>query len=158
MRNGAIRIEYVAGEIKGAYVNAGLDAVYGRMFKAARRNAKRWPDKVEHGIQVIVFGTFLLEAVCNDLYRGFLFGQVPENGLADAVWKATMRLAIREKLNVATEISSLSKDEIHKQMRKLQLLFDLRNRLAHFRDAYTVWGGARGFRYEGGKLAQGPRA
>lgn len=52
---------------------------------------------------------------------------------------ATKRLAISEKVNVATVVNVLSKTDIDAQMRRLKLLLDLRNRLAHFKDSDTVW-------------------
>jgi hypothetical protein len=139
MRDGALKIKFVAGEIKGVSVSPGLDSFYARMFKGAKNRVKRWPNKVENGIQVIVFGTFLLEALCNDLYRNLLFDEIPNNKLADAIWDMTKRLAIFDKLNVATAVASLTKGEIDTQKKKLKLLFDLRNRLVHYKDSDSVW-------------------
>jgi hypothetical protein len=140
MRNGAVKIEFVDGEIKRAHTNPGLGAFYERMFKGAKRRAKRRPDKVENGIQVIVFGTFLLEAVCNDRYRTFLSCMIQHRGLADGIWSVTKRSAMSEKISVAIAVGSLSGTKIDgEMMKKLKLPFDLRNRLAHFKDSDTVW-------------------
>jgi hypothetical protein len=139
MRNGAVKIRLVAGEIRGAFTSPGLNAFYERMFEAAKTKAKGTPDDVENGIQVIVFGTFLLEASCNDSYRAFLSTVIPNGKLADAVWTATKKLAILEKVKIATAVSPVSKTGVEDPAVKLKLLFDLRNRLAHFKDSDTVW-------------------
>lgn len=114
MRDGRLKIEYVAGEVKGASVNAGLDDVYARMFNNAKRNAKKRPDSVESGIQIIVFGAFLLEAVCNDRYRTFLSCTIPDRALADAVWSVTKGLKITEKIGVAVAVGSRSATETNR--------------------------------------------
>jgi len=139
MRDGALKIEYVDGEVKGASIGPGLDAFYGRMFERAKKIAKRCPDRVENGIQVVVFGTFLLEAICNDYYKKFLFALIPRSELAGAIWEMTKRLAILEKLSAAAAVTCIGSAETDAQMQKVKLLFDLRNRLAHFKDRDTVW-------------------
>jgi len=139
MKDGSLKLKFVLGQIVGASTNAGLDAVYQRMFDAAKGKIRRAPNKVEHGIRAIVFGAFLLEAVCNELYKDFLEGQIPNPRLARAIWSATARLAIPEKLRIATTGRALDKAEIDRQMGKIKALFDLRNRLAHFKDTDAVW-------------------
>jgi hypothetical protein len=139
MRNGAVKIKLVAGEIKGASTSPGLNAFYERMFETAKTRAQSVPDDIENGIQIIVFGTFLIEADCNDSYRAFLSAVIPNGEVADAIWNATKRLAILEKVNVAAAVNAVSKADIDVQVRRLKLLFDLRNRLAHFKDSDTVW-------------------
>jgi hypothetical protein len=139
MRNGAVKIEFVDGEIKGASTSPGLNTVYERMFETAKTKARSSPDDVENGIQVIVFGTFLMEASCNDSYRAFLSAVIPNSKLADAIWTATKRLAILEKVNIAAAVNPPSKTEVDVQLKKLKFLLDLRNRLAHFKDCDTVW-------------------
>jgi hypothetical protein len=139
VRNGAVKIKFVAGEIKEACTSPGLNAFYKRMFEAAKTKAKSAPSDVENGIQVIVFGTFLVEAHCNDSYREFISTVIPEGELADAIWNAAKRLAILEKVNVATAVNPVSKTGADIQARRLKLLSDLRNRLAHFKDSDTVW-------------------
>jgi hypothetical protein len=111
-----------------------------RMFETAKTRAKSAPDDIESGIQVIVFGTFLMEASCNDSYRAFLSAVIPNGELADAIWNATKRLSSPEKVNVAAAANPASKADIDVQVRRLKLLFDLRNRLAHFKDNDTIWG------------------
>ncbi|MEW6208125.1 MAG: hypothetical protein AB1631_07145 [Acidobacteriota bacterium] len=122
---------------QGASINASLDKVYERMFKRAKRIAKRSPDNVDNGIQVIVFGVFLLEAVCNDLYKGFLSREIADEEFANAIWDMTKRLAILEKLKAVSRIAPLNKTAIDEQMNKLKNLYDLRGRLAHFKDSDT---------------------
>jgi hypothetical protein len=139
MKNGAVKIKFVAGEIKGAFTNPGLNTFYGRMFEAAKTRAKSGPDDIENGIQVIVFGSFLLEATCNDSYREFLSTVIPNGELADAIWSATKRLAILEKINVAAAVNPHRKTDFDVQAKRLKLISDLRNRLAHFKDSDTVW-------------------
>jgi hypothetical protein len=138
MKNGAVKIKLVAGEIKGAFTSPGLNAFYKRMFETAKTRAKGAPDDIENGIQVIVFGTFLMEASCNDSYRAFLPALIPNGELADAIWNATKRLAILEKVNVAAAVNPVGKTDIDVPL-KLKLLFDLRNRLAHFKNNDAVW-------------------
>ncbi len=123
MRSGAVKIKLVAGEIKGVSISPGLNAFYERMFEAARKRAEGSRDDIESGIQVIVFGTFLLEAACNDSYREFLSTVIPKGELADAIWNATKRLAIPEKINVATAVNGLLKTDFDVEIGKLKLLF-----------------------------------
>jgi len=85
MRDGRLKLKFVLGKVVGASTNPGLDTVYRRMFDAAKRKIKRAPNKVEHGIQAIVFGVFLLEAVCN------CGGNLERNGKTANPRKATNR-------------------------------------------------------------------
>jgi hypothetical protein len=139
MGNGAVKIKLVAGEIKGAFTSPGLNAFYERMFETAKARAKSAPEDIENGIQIIVFGMFLLEAHCNDSYRVFLSTVIPNGELADAIWNATKRAAIQEKVNVATAVNPICQTDIDVQGKRLKLLLDLRNRLAHFKETDTVW-------------------
>jgi len=61
------------------------------------------------------------------------------SAIAGAIWSATAKLPIPEKLRIAATSRALDKAEIDSQMGKIKTLFDLRNRLAHFKDADAVW-------------------
>lgn len=139
MRDGALKLSFVDGQITGASTNPGMGAFYARLFADSRKKAAAEPTNVEAGIQVIVFGTFLLEAVCNDFYRQFLCGGIHDAKLADAIWRSTKRLSIQEKVDIACAASVLDPSRIDERRKTLKVLFDLRNRLAHFKDDDTVW-------------------
>lgn len=139
MRDGALKIDYVQGRIVQASTNPGLDAVYRRMFSAAKKRFKRSPTNVESGIRVVIFGVFLLEALCNELYKTFLTSEIPKRELREAIWHATSRLSTSEKLQLAAAARKIEKAETTQQTTQLKALFDLRNRLVHFKDSDSVW-------------------
>lgn len=117
--------------------NAGLDQFYEQLFRKAYR-ATRKSQNVELGIQLVVFGTFWLEAKANSMLRRALILEVRRASLAPALWEALKRAALPEKLNL---FLSLASNELQKDYRELSVqlrhLLDLRNRLAHFKDDDT---------------------
>jgi hypothetical protein len=142
MRDGRLTLDVEDGKIKGIYINAGLDEFYKRMFIKAKRIAKRYPENPENGIRVIIFGTFYLEAICNKLLESMLSFQIPHKELAQSICEAIKRLNILTKLDVAIMASSQDRTKSEKYKKKIQRVFDLRNRLAHFKDKDFPWMGS----------------
>ncbi len=135
MRDGALRIKFEDGKIIGYATSAGLDSTYDKMFRKAKANAKRYPKNIEHGIHVLTFGAFYIESITNKLYKDMLDSKIELKALSDSLWEATKRMSIREKISVI--LSALPKNfqkETTKFNRNIQNIFDLRNRLAHFKD------------------------
>jgi hypothetical protein len=139
MRDGKIKIDFFEWNVKGVYSNANLDSLFEKLFKKAKRAAKKHPEEIENGVLVTIFGSFLLEAICNERYKELLFNKIPIKELADAIWENTKRLHLREKLLISSQATLRSKSEIAEHLRKLQTIYDLRGRLAHFKNSDALW-------------------
>lgn len=138
-KTGIIRIEGEGGKITGVYLNPNLDKYYKRLYVNAFRSVKKDPNKVEHGIKLIVFGAFYVEAISNELYQKMLSIEIKNEHLYGAIWNITKRLKILDKLYLVTEAVKINKNESKKFLSDVQKLFDLRNRLAHLKDEDEVY-------------------
>jgi hypothetical protein len=135
MAEGIMTLEFDRGELKGVFINTALDKIYRRMYVKAKRNAAKNSGNIEHGIQVVVFGVFYLESLCNSLFKKMLVSQIESPDLAKSIWLATKKLNVLEKLKLVADATTTSNAESTKNCLKLtQKVFDLRNRLAHFKD------------------------
>jgi hypothetical protein len=138
VEEGRLRIYWDAGEIVGVSVNAALDSAYERLFKTAQGELQQANTSIDVGIRLIVFGCFWLEAVCNETFRDTLLVAVSPRRFAEALWKANRRAGFLDKLLI---LSAFLKDPESEHagdlLRELKKVFDLRNRLAHFKDEDT---------------------
>ncbi len=130
-----ITIKFKAGEIKGVFLNSALDSIYLKLFQNAKRTARRHPLDVEHGVKMIVFGCFLLEAKVNAELR-YVLGGISEQELFNtALWKTLRKRNILEKIEIISSLATNAQQErISLLLPGIRNVFDLRNRLAHFKD------------------------
>jgi hypothetical protein len=135
MRDGSLKITFEAGEIVVVSVNAGLDLAYQRLFETARQQLRRPEPSIEAGIQLIVFGCFWLEAISNEALRNLIRSSLKPSAVAEAVWESLKRASFHVKFSTISAFTktpdAARSDSI---ARDLTALFDLRNRLAHFKD------------------------
>lgn len=136
MEDGRLQVNFVQGEIVGVSASAGLDSVYKRMFDSACLEASKGSAAIEHGISVIMFGCFWLEAACNLRLEELLTTIVNSQRVGPPLWKMIERRSMAEKLQL---LASFSKQIDHREvLLNVQRTFALRNRLAHFRNEYTA--------------------
>jgi hypothetical protein len=138
VRNGTIKVDFKKGKIVGVSINPSLDVSYERLFKAAREAVEAPTAGIDAGVQVIVFGCFWLEAVCNQHLRTLLCTRLTPARVGSVIWERMERTSFLDKLCV---LHSFEKKPDAAGYRELSAdakrLFDLRNRLAHFKDQDT---------------------
>ena len=138
VQEGKFKLTFVDGEIIGVSVNASLDLTYKRLFEAAQSQL-RTGMTVDAGVQLIIFGCFWLEAECNSTLRDTLEAAISHKKLADVLWNANKRASFLDKLAILMPFSDAAEQVRTKKLHQdLKQLFDLRNRLAHFKDNDTV--------------------
>jgi hypothetical protein len=116
--------------------NAGLDLTYRELFQSATTELQQGNQKTELGVRLIVFGCFWLEAKCNDTLRKLLEHSTKFGIAATALWEhAVERASFHAKFAIVSAFAK-SPDEKRVKTLKTQMkqVFDLRNRLAHFKD------------------------
>ena len=128
-------LNFVEGEIMGMYVSTSLETIYKNLFVNAKRAAKRKPTDVTHGIKIVIFGCFMLEAKSNSVLENILRLDIQTEQLSGATWEVLKRTNILKKIElicVAGNNTHLQKiDGIKGQ---LENVFNLRNRLAHYKN------------------------
>ena len=135
MRDGKLKITFEAGEIVVVSVNAGLDLAYERLFDSARQQLQQPEPPIEAGIQLIVFGCFWLEAVCNEVLRDLIRASMKPSTAAEAGWEIIKRASFQSKLSTISAFTKAPDPARSNAIaRDLSELFGLRNRLAHFKD------------------------
>ena len=102
MRDGKLKLTVEAGEIVAVSVDAGLDLAYRRLFDSARKELQRPEPPIEAGIQLIVFGCFWLEAVCNEAVRVLLRASTKPTAAADSAWQTIKRASFDSKLSIVS--------------------------------------------------------
>ena len=139
MKDGKLKIDFEAGEIMGASVSAGLDRTYQGLFETARLElTKGVRPPIEAGIRLIVFGCFWCEAVCNDATREVLRACTKPAAVAETVWETIKRTSFRSKFPiVAAFAKNPDPERATRVLSGLEMVFELRNRLAHFKDEYV---------------------
>lgn len=123
-----------------ASISAGLNVLYREIFENALVKVENSEfgserDEIVAGIKVIVFGCFWLEAEANFLLPLVLTEEIESSQLSGALWQNLKRSSIYQKLDiissVADEALKLDSESIRSE---IQPVFDLRNRLAHFKE------------------------
>lgn len=138
MKDGNLKISIEAGEITGVSVNAGLDWTYQRLFETARRKLRKPNPTIETRVQVIVFGCFWCEAVYNEAIRELLLASTKPAAVAESVWENIQRVPFESKFSIVTSFANASDPErARRVLAGLKVVFELRNRLAHFKDKYV---------------------
>ena len=106
-----------------------------KLFQNARRGAKRHPLDIEHGIKLVVFGCFFLEAKVNKEVRNILNHESDKEMYVSALWKSLKKRNFLEKIELLISVSPQKQQQkIILLRQKIKEVFDLRNRLAHFKD------------------------
>jgi len=135
MEHRSLTLNFEKGEIKGIWLKAELDETYRLLFRNACQTAKRYPRNVAHGIKIIIFGSFWIEAYANETMRLIFERDIDSKLLRKAIWDRLKRSSIQEKLEVLFKISpDKIKQDYQTIKQPIRDLFDLRNRLAHFKD------------------------
>jgi hypothetical protein len=141
MKDGKIILHIEAGQVEAIAIAASLDSTYADLFEAARKDLAADPEGITPGVRVVVFGSFLIEAVCNTTLREMLLLEIKEPLAPKSVWQVLRRSSIHEKVSLIEAFASGLPVPARQPASELRSLFDLRNRLAHFRDDPTVVGG-----------------
>ncbi len=135
MKDGSLKFEFKAGRIKGVYINSHLDLIYKKLFNNACRNIQRNPRKIEHGIKALIFGCFLLEAYSNEYLKYFLDNIIDKRKFGGYLWEALKRANVLDKIKIISAFASGTQLRQYNSFKaKLKKAFDIRNRLAHFKD------------------------
>lgn len=143
MKDGTLKVAIEAGEIVDVSVNAGLDLAYERLFTTAVDELQGVEPAVDVGIRLIVFGCFWLESVCNETFRDLLLATVKPDIAARSLWEIVERSPFLAKFSAVSAFAKTPDDDRVKELfRNAKCLFDLRNRLAHFKDSDTSVTGA----------------
>ena len=128
-------LDFVEGEIKGMYISTALDSIYKQMFNNAKRSAKRKPTNVIHGVKLIVFGCFMIEAKANSILEQVLKLEIENNKFSTETWKILKRSNVLKKIELICSSGSVSHLEQFKDIKSsLENVFNLRNRLAHYKN------------------------
>ncbi|MGC2404543.1 MAG: hypothetical protein WA510_32430 [Acidobacteriaceae bacterium] len=137
MEDGILKFDFEDGEIVGVSTNAALELAYGRLFKSAQAELQAGAS-IDVGIRLLIFGCFWLEAVCSQTLRDVLSASVTPKTLGKALWDANKRASFLDKLLILLASTKNPDLENGKTlMVDLKKVFDLRNRLAHFKDDDT---------------------
>jgi hypothetical protein len=135
MRDGNLKIKYEAGKIKVVSVSAGLDLAYRRLFEAAKAELRKTNTSIEAGISLIIFGCFWLEAVCSETLKVLLQASMNPPSVADVTWDTIKRASFHAKFSLASAFARKPDPQRAKRLSAdIVPVFDLRNRLAHFKD------------------------
>lgn len=135
MEHRSLTLNFEKGEIKGIWLKAELDETYRLLFRNASQIAKRYPRNVAHGIKIIIFGSFWIEAYANETMRLIFELDIDSKLLRKAIWNRLKRSSIQEKLEILFKVSpDKIKQDYQTIKQPIKDLFDLRNRLAHFKD------------------------
>lgn len=116
--------------------NAGLDLTYSKLFQSAATELLQGNSTIESGIRLIVFGCFWLEATCNETLREILERSTEFGAAGTALWDgAVERASFHAKFAIVSAFAK-SRDEnrVKSLTTQMKQVFELRNRLAHFKD------------------------
>jgi hypothetical protein len=131
----SFKVGFENGEIKAISLNAQLDEIYKKMFHNSRRSARRHPVDIDHGIKVIVFGCFWVEALCNNYLKIILNLESKKIEFSNVIWKKLKISNFFYKFEIISTFAIHSKQEQYVDLLSgLRKVFELRNRLAHFKD------------------------
>jgi hypothetical protein len=133
MRDGVVEITSKDGKTLCVWVGTGLDETYAKLFEEASKEVRATPSR-DAGVKVIVFGCFWLEALCNSRLHKFLRTVSIAKPIQESLWKALENVRIASKLDILASIEAPEHSELLKHVRGL---FELRNRLGHFKEEVT---------------------
>ncbi len=137
--NTKLDISFENGKIVRVATKANLDTIYSNLIKKAKRRLLKNSTSVPDGVKLIIFGSFYLEAIINERLINFLHSEFAKSPVVDLIWETL------KSSNIYTKSSILSRGVVREQKKyddntkKLKSLFELRNRLAHFKDSDFVW-------------------
>ena len=135
MEHRSFILDIEKGEIKDISLIANLDETYKILFKNACQSAKSNPKNVGHGIKIVIFGSFWLEAYASEVMRLILNREIDSVSLRKTIWDRLKRLSIQDKFDFFYQISPVNIRQRYKDLKQpIKELFDIRNRLAHFKD------------------------
>jgi hypothetical protein len=135
MKDGSVILSWKAGQITDITLRADLDHIYKRMFSSARVAALKNPDKIRNGIRAIIFGSFWIEAKCNNLLKYLIDHELTKAYFRRSVWDSVERADLSKKLRIFLALAqdiNFAKDVA--PIGKLKKLMELRNRLAHAKE------------------------
>ena len=135
MEHRSLILDIERGEIKDISIRANLDETYKTLFKNACHAAKLKPKNVGRGMKVVIFGSFWIEAYANGVMKLILNREIDSVSLRKKIWDRLKRLSIQDKFDFFYQISPVNIRQRYKDLKQpIKELFDLRNRLAHFKD------------------------
>ncbi len=116
--------------------NAGLDVTYSELFQSAATELQQGISTSELGIRLIVFGCFWLEAKCNETLKELLEHSTEFGDAGTALWDhAVERTSFHAKFAIVSAFAkSRDEDRVKTLSTHMKQVFELRNRLAHFKD------------------------
>lgn len=139
MEHKTLIIECEKGEIKEFLLKANLNETYKTLFNRACQSAKRSPNNVGNGIKIVIFGSFWLESYANETMKMILSREITSPALQKTIWERLKKIPLQEKLDLFYRITPSSlRQDYDKIKQNIKDLFDLRNRLAHFKDEPAV--------------------
>ena len=139
LTDGRLKINFENGKVVSISTNANLDSIYGELIQKARKRIFKNSKTITDGIELVVFGSFYLEAVINERLFDYLHSEITSSKVADHVWDVLKVSNIYSKLSILTNGLDLDKQIVGERIKRIKSLLDLRNRLAHFKDSDFVW-------------------
>jgi hypothetical protein len=133
MREGNLRLTFKDGEVVEVAIGTGLDETYSRLFAAACAEVNSGNSSTDIGARVIVFGCFWLEATCNNYLRQLLETTALSQLVCNSIWNTIERAQTEKKLAI---LASFQSDDASEALKVARRVFELRNRLAHFKESY----------------------
>lgn len=134
MKQGKVHIQLNKDkQIATVTIATGLDETYRNLFEGACTESRSGVSSIDTGAKVVIFGSFWLEAICNRYLRQLLEGSLPP-AVSTSVWKVVERVhPPRKKFDIVAGFHSGDAREV---LKGADRVFELRNRLAHFKESY----------------------
>lgn len=134
----SLSLKYEKGKVVEVSITADLDITYKLLFQNAKRASKRNPQNIEHGIKVIIFGCFMLESRSNWLMKFILYHEIT-NDLKINIWNTLKKNNFHSKMEILSSLATQKQKRNYSELiNPLKQLFDLRNRLAHFKNEEEI--------------------
>ena len=135
IKDGRLNFEYKNGRITGVSISANLGWFYERMLSEHQSAFQRDPHDIPTNIGMVVFGCFWLEAICNEYTRFILLKESKSEKFGKLVWQKAKRLKLPEKMDLICVVATAKQVDKFKSLSNgINRAFELRNRLAHFKD------------------------
>jgi hypothetical protein len=105
MEHKSLILKIEKGQVTDVLLKANLNQTYRFLFRNACRAAKRRPNGVEHGVKIVVFGAFWLEAEANEVMRSVLNLEITSPSVRSSLWDRLKRQSVLDKFSFFSSIS-----------------------------------------------------